>query len=73
MTLTPTQATIAKQIRSDNRAWFECIGVGIDFDQGSALESKAMQARNLGRYLAQHMVGLNRAEFLRACGLRNGV
>lgn len=68
--LNRTHAAIAREIRSRVRSYDECHPMGCTHDESSRLESETMQASHAARYLAQHLAGVNRAEFLKACGIR---
>ena len=63
---------IARSIRSDIRAHFECLGIGIAQDEYLKLRAKSDQATHLAKYLGEYLVlpPEDRSMFLELCGFR---
>lgn len=65
-----THLAIARDIRTKIRSPFECLPMGATSDEWQRMESETMQATHAARYLAQHLAGVDRVAFLKACGIR---
>lgn len=66
---------IARKIRADIRAHFECVGLGMTNSEYLELRAKSDYATSFGLYLGEHLTlsPNDRAEFLELCGLRYAI
>lgn len=63
---------LAKSIRADIRAHYECLGIGIAQAEYLKLRAKSDQATHLAKYLGEYLIlsPVDRANFLALCGFR---
>lgn len=64
---------LAKTLRADIRANYECLGVGIEQSKYLELRAKSDWSTSMAKYLGEHLqlTKNDRATFLELCGLRS--